>query len=140
MPHRPHPNVARQRQLQRGLPILSWGRHCHKDQFTRDLLAAGIVTLMLIPQSLAYALQACLPPQAGLYASMLPLLAYTLLGSSCTLAVGPTAVTSLMAATAVGQVAASASVGYRDAALLLAMLSGLMLTAMGLLRLGFLAN
>ncbi|HBP0979038.1 sulfate permease [Comamonas sp. Y6] len=137
---RPHPNAARPRRLQRWFPILSWGRHYHRDQFTGDLLAAGIVKLMLIPQSLAYALLAGLPPQAGLYASMLPLLAYAVLGSSRTLAVGPAAVTSLMTAAAVGQVAASGSVGYWDAALLLALLSGLMLTAMGLLRLGFIAN
>jgi SulP family sulfate permease len=71
---------------------------------------------------------------------MLPLLAYAVLGSSRTLAVGSAAVTSLMTAAAVGQVAASGSVGYWDAALLLALLSGLMLTAMGLLRLGFIAN
>lgn len=134
------PRSFSSRPFDRWLPILSWGRHYDRDQFTGDLLAAGIVTLMLIPQSLAYALLAGLPPQAGLYASMLPLLAYGVLGSSRMLAVGPAAVTSLMTAAAVGQVAAVGSVAYGEAALLLALLSGLMLTAMGLLRLGFLAN
>jgi SulP family sulfate permease len=135
LPHAPQPD-----RFQRWFPILSWGRHYDRNQFTGDLLAAGIVTLMLIPQSLAYALLAGLPPQAGLYASMLPLLAYAVLGSSRTLAVGPAAVTSLMTAAAVGQVAAAGSTAYAEAALLLALLSGLMLAAMGLLRLGFLAN
>lgn len=128
------------RALARWLPILSWGRHYDRDQFGADLLAAAIVTLMLIPQSLAYAMLAGLPAQAGLYASMLPLLAYAVFGSSRTLAVGPAAVTSLMTAAAIGQVAASGSVAYWEAALALALLSGLMLALMGILRLGYLAN
>nr|WP_281170509.1 SulP family inorganic anion transporter [Ottowia thiooxydans] len=96
--------------------------------------------LMLIPQSLAYALLADLPPQEGLYASMLPLLAYALFGSSRTLAIGPAAVTSLMTGAAIGQVAAAGSAASWEVALVLALLSGLMLTAMGVLRLGLLAN
>ncbi|GAD20432.1 SulP family inorganic anion transporter [Acidovorax sp. MR-S7] len=124
----------------RWLPVLSWGKTYDRGQWSADMLAAGIVTLMLIPQSLAYAMLAGLPPQAGLYASMLPLLAYAVFGSSRTLAVGPAAVTSLMTAAAVGQVAAAGSADYWAAALVLALLSGLMLTLMGVLRLGWLAN
>ncbi|CAM4188869.1 SulP family inorganic anion transporter [Kerstersia similis] len=122
------------------LPILAWGRAYDGRQLGGDLLAAGIVTLMLIPQSLAYAMLAGLPPQAGLYASMLPLLAYAVFGSSRTLAVGPAAVTSLMTATAIGQLAAPGTPAYWEAALALALLSGGILLVMGLLRLGFLAN
>jgi sulfate permease, SulP family len=95
---------------------------------------------MLIPQSLAYAMLAGMPAETGLYASILPLVAYALLGTSRTLSVGPVAVVSLMTATAVGQVAAPGSAEYLTAAIALALLSGLMLLAMGALRFGFLAN
>ena len=134
------PVAAMPSMLVRWLPILSWGRTYDRGQWSADMLAAGIVTLMLIPQSLAYAMLAGLPPEVGLYASMLPLIAYAVFGSSRTLAVGPAAVTSLMTAAAIGQVAAAGSVDYREAVLVLAVLSGLILTAMGALRLGFLAN
>ena len=91
--------------LSQYFPILSWGRQYNRSQLVSDLLAAVIVTIMLIPQSLAYALLAGLPPEVGLYASMLPLVAYGLLGSSNSLSVGPVAVASLMTASAVGRVA-----------------------------------
>ncbi len=95
---------------------------------------------MLIPQSLAYALLAGLPAEVGLYASILPLVAYAFFGTSRTLAVGPVAVASLMTAAAVSRVAATGSIGYLEAAVVLAALSGLILVVLGLLRLGFLAN
>ena len=126
--------------LARYLPILEWGRSYSRDTAINDLVAAVIVTIMLIPQSLAYALLAGLPPQVGLYASIAPLIAYALFGTSRTLAVGPVAVISLMTATAAGGVAAQGSPEYVAAALILAVLSGLILAGMGLLRLGFLAN
>lgn len=126
--------------LKRLLPILDWGRRYNRATLGSDLLAAVIVTLMLIPQSLAYAMLAGLPPEVGLYASIAPLLLYALFGSSRVLAVGPVAVVSLMTATAIGQYADSGSPQYWEAAIALAFLSGLMLLAMGLLRLGFLAN
>ncbi len=124
----------------RWLPILDWGREYRGQTLASDLLAAVIVTLMLIPQSLAYAMLAGLPPQMGLYASIAPLLAYALFGTSRTLAVGPVAVISLMTAAAVGRVADAGTMGYATAAITLAFLSGAMLLAMGLLRMGFLAN
>jgi SulP family sulfate permease len=95
---------------------------------------------MLIPQSLAYALLAGLPPQAGLYASMAPLVLYALMGSSGALAVGPAAVTSLMTAASVGAITTQGSMAYTEAALMLALISGLMMLVMGALRLGFLAH
>lgn len=127
------------RLLRRYLPILDWGAGYGRVTLSADLLAALIVTIMLIPQSLAYALLAGLPPEAGLYASIVPVLLYAAFGTSRALAVGPVAVVSLMTAAAVGQVAQD-GVGYAAAALTLALLSGAMLLALGLLRLGFIAN
>lgn len=126
--------------LRRYLPILDWAPGYGSGALTSDLVAAAIVTIMLVPQSLAYALLAGLPPQVGLYASILPLIAYAVFGTSRTLAVGPVAVVSLMTATAAGGVAAQGSPEYVAAALALALLSGAILALMGLLRLGFLAN
>jgi len=126
--------------LKRYFPILIWSRGYDRATLTSDLIAAVIVTIMLIPQSLAYALLAGLPPEVGLYASIAPLLIYAVFGTSRTLAVGPVAVASLMTAAAVGQLAQQGTPEYLSAAIALAFLSGLMLTVMGLLRLGFLAN
>lgn len=126
--------------IQNYFPILDWGRRYNRQTLASDLVAALIVTIMLIPQSLAYALLAGLPPETGLYASILPLIAYAIFGTSSALAVGPVAVVSLMTASAVGRIAAEGSVDYASAAIVLAMLSGLMLLAMGLFRLGFVAN
>ncbi len=122
------------------LPILEWGREYNRKLLASDMLAAVIVTVMLIPQSLAYALLAGLPVEMGLYASILPLLAYGLFGSSRSLSVGPVAVVSLMTASAAGQVADTGTVGYIEAATLMALMSGMFLLLMGVLRLGFLAN
>lgn len=126
--------------LSRFLPVLEWGRAYNGTTLTNDLVAAGIVTIMLIPQSLAYAMLAGLPPEIGLYASILPIIAYALFGTSRALAVGPVAVISLMTLTAASSVAAPGSAEFIAAALVLALLSGLILLAMGILRLGFLAN
>ncbi|MAN74641.1 MAG: sodium-independent anion transporter [Henriciella sp.] len=121
-------------------PILEWGRTYNGSVLTNDLVAAIIVTIMLIPQSLAYALLAGLPPVVGLYASILPLVAYAIFGTSRTLAVGPVAVVSLMTASAAGAVAAPGTELYLEAAITLAALSGVMLAVLGFLRMGFLAN
>jgi len=126
--------------LSRYLPVLDWGRRYTRATLAADAMAAVIVTIMLVPQSLAYALLAGLPPEAGLYASILPIVLYALFGTSAALAVGPVAVVSLMTAQAVGQVAEAGTAGYAAAALTLAFLSGAMLLGMGLLRLGFIAN
>ena len=126
--------------FRRYFPILEWGAQYNREILTADMLAAVIVTIMLIPQSLAYALLAGLPPVVGLYASILPLVAYAIFGTSRTLAVGPVAVVSLMTASAAGAVATQGTAEYLEAAITLAALSGVMLTVLGLLRLGFLAN
>ncbi|WP_298432490.1 SulP family inorganic anion transporter [uncultured Jannaschia sp.] len=124
----------------RYLPVLDWGRRYDRRDLGGDALAAVIVTIMLIPQSLAYALLAGLPPEAGLYASIVPILLYAMFGTSRALAVGPVAVVSLMTAAALGDVVAQGTAGYATAALTLAGLSGVMLLAFGLLRLGAIAN
>lgn len=108
----------------RYLPVLTWGRQYDRSALTNDLVAAVIVTIMLIPQSLAYALLAGLPPEAGIYASIAPILLYAVFGTSRALAVGPVAVVSLLTASAVGQVAEQGTAGYAVAALTLAGLSG----------------
>lgn len=126
--------------LKRWLPCLDWAASYDKATAGKDGLAAVIVTLMLIPQSLAYAMLAGLPPITGLYASIAPLFLYAIFGSSRTLAVGPVAVVSLMTAAALGPMFAAESTEYLGAAMLLAALSGVILLLMAIFRLGFLAN
>jgi len=122
------------------LPILKWARRYTREDLASDVVAAVIVAIMLIPQSLAYALLAGLPAEVGLYASIAPLLAYAVLGTSRTLSVGPVAITSLMTAAALAEVAQQGTADYLSAATTLAFLSGLMLFACGALRLGIVAN
>ena len=121
------------------LQLPDWLRQYQRPWLSGDLTAGLIVTVMLIPQSLAYAMLAGLPPQIGLYASILPLLAYAFFGSSMTLAVGPVAVASLMTASALTPLAAPGSESYLMLAVLMALMSGLILFVAGVLRLGFLA-
>ncbi|MBJ6371709.1 SulP family inorganic anion transporter [Sedimentitalea arenosa] len=124
----------------KALPVLDWARSYDRIQFSGDALAAVIVTIMLIPQSLAYALLAGLPAEVGIYASIVPLIAYALFGTSRTLAVGPVAVVSLMTASALAPLGLTSVADYVAAAAVLALLSGLVLIAMGALRLGVVAN
>ena len=126
--------------LKRYLPILTWSRDYNRDVFISDAVAAVIVTIMLIPQSLAYALLAGLPAEMGLYASILPLVAYAVFGTSRALAVGPVAVVSLMTAAAIGNLGLTDAASVALAAGTLAFMSGALLTVMGVMRLGFLAN
>jgi len=126
--------------LSRFLPCLNWLRKYNSRMLADDLVAAVIVTIMLVPQSLAYALLAGVPAEVGLYASILPLVLYTVFGSSHTLAVGPVAVVSLMTATSIGGLNVQTQGEYLQAAIVLALLSGLFLLLLGILRFGFLAN
>ncbi|MCE1183963.1 MAG: sulfate permease [Rhodocyclales bacterium] len=105
-----------------------------------DVLAGVIVTILVLPQSLAYALLAGLPPQLGLYASIFPVIAYALLGSSMVQAVGPVAITAIMTFAVLSPLAAPGSAEYLMLAATLSLMSGLLLLASGLLRLGFLAQ
>ncbi len=126
--------------FKRYLPIFTWLPHYHKRLLGADLLAGLIVTVMVIPQSLAYALLAGLPAVVGLYASILPQLLYTFLGTSRTLAVGPVAIIALMTGAALSSVAAPGTPEYLQAALVLSLLSGTILVAMGALKMGFFSN
>jgi len=132
--------MAASKRLSAIFPCLEWAREYNRETLINDLTAAVIVVIMLIPQSLAYAMLAGLPPEVGLYASILPLVLYAVFGTSRTLAVGPVAVASLMSAAAVGAVVKQGTAGYIEASILLALLSGAFLMLMGLFRLGFLAN
>jgi SulP family sulfate permease len=123
------------------LPILSWGRDYNRETFAQDAFAALIITMMMIPQSLAYSLLAGLPLQLGLYASMLPLILYAVVGTSGALSVGPFAISSIMTATALNAVFPEANTEeHIMGAVVLALSSGMMLLIFGLLRLGFLSN
>ena len=126
--------------IARYFPVFQWGKTYDRDIFTNDLVAALIVTIMLIPQSLAYALLAGLPAEMGIYASIVPIILYAIFGTSRALAVGPVALISLMTAAAIGNMALQGTAEYITAALTLAFISGLFLIAMGIFRLGFLAN
>jgi SulP family sulfate permease len=117
-----------------------WLRGYRRENLAQDLTAGLVVALMLVPQGLAYAMLAGMPPVTGLYASVLPLLAYALFGSSMTLAVGPVAISALMTAAALTPLFAIASPAYVAGAMVLALLSGVALFLFGALRLGFLAQ
>lgn len=121
-------------------PILDWGLHYQRQYFAGDLTAGIIVASLLIPQAMAYALLAGLPPQVGLYASMLPQVIYAVFGTSRMISVAPVAVDSLMVAAAVGAIAAENTAEYLQLALLLALMVGTIEVLMGALRLGFLVN
>ena len=123
-----------------GTGILAWARHYRRAWLSGDLTAGLVVSVMIIPQSMAYAMLAGLPVQIGLYASLPPLIGYAIFGSSMSLSVGPVAVTGLMTATLLAPMAAIGSEAYLQLAIWLALLSGVMLFVFGLLRLGFLAN
>lgn len=122
------------------LPCIDWVKAYQKSDFVSDGLAAIIVTIMLIPQSLAYALLAGLPAQVGLYASILPLIAYAIFGTSKTLSVGPVAVASLMTAAVIQGITVQQAIDPLIIAVILALLSGCILFLMGLLQFGFIAN
>lgn len=116
-----------------------WLQHYRRADLRDDALAGTITAILLVPQALAYALLAGLPPEVGLYASVLPPLIYALMGSSRTLAVGPVAVAAVMVASALQQFADGDSSRALAGALWLALLSGGFLLLFGLLRLGWLS-
>ncbi|WP_111638824.1 SulP family inorganic anion transporter [Marinomonas shanghaiensis] len=126
--------------IARFIPALSWLTTYNRSQFSQDATAAFIVTMLLIPQSLAYAMLAGVPPEVGLYSSILPLVLYALFGTSTTLSVGPVAVASLMTATALAVIAEQGTASYLTGAITLALLSGVMLMIMGVMKLGMVTN
>lgn len=126
--------------LQRWLPIIGWLPQIERRDVPADLIAGLTVAVMLVPQSMAYALLAGLPPVVGLYAALVPPALYALFGSSRQLAVGPVAMDSLLVATAVGAIATQGSADYLALATMLALMVGAIQLALGLVRAGFLVN
>lgn len=108
--------------------------------FTRDLNAGLTVGVILIPQAMAYAMLAGLPPIYGLYAGLLPLVIYALLGTTRQLSVGPVAVSSLLVLAGISTIAEPFSARYIELALLTGVLAGVLQLLLGLLRMGFLVN
>jgi SulP family sulfate permease len=128
------------RDVSRWIPAWGWIRNYRREDLMGDVNAGLTVAVMLIPQGMAYAMLAGLPPIMGLYASIFPLLVYALLGTSRQLAVGPVAMVSLLVATGVGNLAGGDISRYIALAVLLAGMVGIIQISMGLLRLGFLVN
>jgi sulfate permease, SulP family len=126
--------------LRQLLPILSWGPSYRRGDFRSDLTAGLTVGAMLVPQAMAYALLAGLPPEVGLYAATIPVIVYALFGSSRQLAVGPVAIVSLLTATALAPLVEEGTAGYLGAAALLALMVGVIHIVMGVGRLGFIVN
>lgn len=122
------------------VPALRWMRQYEASDLWSDGLAGLTTAIMLVPQAMAYAMLAGLPPEVGLYAAVVPPAIYAFLGTSRQLAVGPVAMDSLLVAVAVGAIAEAGSGEYIALAVLLAFLAGVLQIAMGLVRLGFLTN
>ena len=126
--------------IKRLLPLLDSIKNYNIQLFKGDLIAGLTVGVMLIPQGMAYAMLAGLPPIYGLYASILPLIVYALMGTSRQLAVGPVAMVSLLIAAGVGSIAEVGGEQFIAFAILLALLVGIIQLLMGIFRLGFLVN
>lgn len=126
--------------MQRIFPLVGWLPAYDVHQFKKDALAGITVGTMLIPQGMAYALLAGLPPIVGLYASLVPLIIYPFFGTSKQLSVGPVAMDSLLVASGVSMLASPGSDDYLWLAILLALMVGVMQFLMGVFRLGFLVN
>ncbi len=122
------------------VPILEWLPNYKKAFFKDDLLAGITVGIILIPQGIAYALIAGLPPIYGLYSALIPQVMYTLFGSSKQVAIGPVAMDSLIVATGVSTLAILGSENYIATAILLALVVGAIQLIMGIFNLGFIVN
>lgn len=126
--------------FQKIVPAFEWLRNYRRSDLNGDLTAGLIAAIMLIPQGMAYAMLAGLPPVMGLYASTLPLIIYALFGSSRHLAVGPVAMISLLVYGGISTLAEPGSDRYVHLVLLLSLMVGIIQVIMGLLRGGFFVN
>ena len=126
--------------LEYWIPAISQIKQYKRKNLGADLVAGTLLSIMLIPQGLAYSLLAGLPAEMGLYASILPLIVYALLGSSRTMAIGPAALIAMMSASFSSQFALQGTAEYNAIAIILAIMSGSILLLLGFLKLGFLAN
>ncbi len=121
-------------------PFLDWISSYKKTDFVKDLLAGITVGIVLVPQGMAYAMIAGLPPVHGLYASLFPVLVYALLGTSKKIAVGPVAMDSLLVAVGLGTLAITGVENYIKMVVVLALMVGVIQFLLGVLRMGFLVN
>ena len=126
--------------LQTAIPALGWLGGYKRSNLPRDLTAGLVVGVMLVPQAMAYALLAGLPPVYGLYASIIPTVAYALFGTSRHMPVGPPALMALLTFSGVSALAEPGTGEYVGLALLLALMAGVLQLGLGLLRLGFISN
>ena len=126
--------------MNRLFPILSWLPNYKKEYLSADISAGLTLGIMLIPQSMAYAMIAGLPPVYGLYAALMPQLVYALMGTSRHLSVGPVAMDSLLVAAGLGALSIVGIDEYIAMAILLALFMGVLQLALGLLKMGFLVN
>lgn len=122
------------------VPLIGWLRGYDRGVLRHDVLAGLTVAVMLVPQSMAYAALAGMPPVTGLYAAVVPLLVYALLGTSGSLAVGPVAITALMTSATLAPLAGGDPARYAALAGLLAVLVGAIQVLLGVLRLGVLVS
>jgi SulP family sulfate permease len=122
------------------LPIVGWAPRYQRADLRSDLAAGLTVGAMLVPQAMAYALLAGLPPEVGLYAATIPVVIYAFFGTSRQLAVGPVAIVSLLTASALAPLVDEGTAGYISAAALLALMVGVVHLVLGVGRLGFLVN
>ncbi|BCE01555.1 SulP family inorganic anion transporter [Marinicellulosiphila megalodicopiae] len=114
--------------------------HYQKKWLAGDVIAGFTIAVMLVPQAMAYAMLAGLPPIIGLYASIVPLIIYAFIGSSHQLAVGPAAMVALLISAGVSQLAAPFSSEFVSIAITLSLMVGVIQFLMGVFRLGFLTN
>ncbi len=126
--------------MQKFLPFLNWMPNYKKSDFTSDLVAGLTVGIILIPQGMAYAMIAGLPPVYGLYASIVPVLIYMFLGTSKNIAIGPVAMDSLLVAAGLGALTISSVENYIVLAIFLGFLAGVFQLLLGVCRMGYLVN
>jgi SulP family sulfate permease len=126
--------------MKKFIPITDWLPNYHKADFSGDLFAGIIVGVMLVPQGMAYAMLAGLPPIYGLYASTIPLILYAVFGTSRQLSVGPVAMVALLISSGIGVLAQPGTDQYLALVITLSLMVGVIRLLMGLLRMGFLVN
>ena len=133
-------SIATESPLIKSLPIIVWLKSYTRQDFNGDLFAGVITAILLVPQAIAYAVLAGLPPELGLYASILPPIVYAVLGTSRTLSVGPVSIAAIMIASALNAPEIQALGNPVQSTLILSAESGLIMLLMALLRMGGLVN
>ena len=126
--------------LEKAIPAIAWLKNYDKKNLLPDFMAGLVVAVMLVPQAMAYALLAGLPPVMGLYAATIPIIIYALFGSSRQLAVGPSAIIAILTLSAVSAASGENLSEYATLAVLLALMVGLIQSSLGFLRAGFITN